>query len=302
MAFRDLHGHRRVLALLARSIARDTLPPSLIFAGGEGSGARDAALSVAQALNCTDLRPSTSDLHLDACGACASCVRIARGVHPDVFLVQPGETGAIRIDQVRDAVDRTAYRPFEGRRRVVIVADADALVAPAQNALLKTLEEPAPSSVFILVTARPDALLATVRSRCIRLTFPAAAAASGLDEARAVAERVLTEAAAGPDPRRRIEAARELVAGSTGSGAAERDHLAERLHAVAAVLRDVEAVRAGADAAVLAEASAKDLDRLVAAFGGERGIRAFAAVNRALAAIEGNASAKIVADWLVLEL
>ena len=54
------------------------------------------------------------------CGACASCRRIARGVHADVLLIEPGETGAIKIDQVRDAIERAAYRPFEGRRRVVI--------------------------------------------------------------------------------------------------------------------------------------------------------------------------------------
>src|SRR5437773_1040335 len=69
------------------------------------------------------------------------------------------------------SVDRAAYRPFEGRRRAVIIDDADALVPAAQNALLKTLEEPPPSSVFMLITARPDTLLSTVRSRCPRLRF-----------------------------------------------------------------------------------------------------------------------------------
>ena len=72
---------------------------------------------------------------------------------------------------MREAIDRTAYRPFEGRRRVVIVERADALLPEAQNALLKTLEEPPPASVFVLITARPDVLLPTVRSRCQRLRF-----------------------------------------------------------------------------------------------------------------------------------
>ena len=70
--------------------------------------------------------------------------------------------GSIKIDQVRDVIDRAGYRPFEGRRRVVIIDEADALVPQAQNALLKTLEEPPSASVFMLVTSRPDALLPTV--------------------------------------------------------------------------------------------------------------------------------------------
>ena len=92
-------------------------------------------------------------------------------MHPDVLIVEPGDSGSIKIEQVRDIVDRAAYRPFEGRRRAVIIDQADSLVPAAQNALLKTLEEPPPSSVFMLITARPDMLLPTVVSRCPRLRF-----------------------------------------------------------------------------------------------------------------------------------
>ncbi|HZR26005.1 MAG TPA: AAA family ATPase, partial [Vicinamibacterales bacterium] len=149
---REFQGHRRNLDLLRRSIERGTLPPSLIFAG-PAPEKRDIALAVAEALNGDD-------------------PRIARGAHPDVLIIEPGDNGSIKIEQVRDAIDRAMYRPFEGKRRVVIIDEADALVDAAQNALLKTLEEPPSSSIFILVAARPDMLLATVRSRCIRLTFP----------------------------------------------------------------------------------------------------------------------------------
>src|SRR3954463_13488229 len=171
MPFADVIGHRTLVGLLSRSVARDSLPPSLIFSGPAGVGKRLTAIAVAQALNC--LNPADSD----ACGTCAACTRIARGVHPDVLVIEPGESGSIKIEQVRDVVDRAAYRPFEGKRRVVIIDEADALVAPAQNALLKTLEEPTPSSVFILVTARPDMLLPTVLSRCPQLRFRPLAAA-----------------------------------------------------------------------------------------------------------------------------
>src|SRR5450631_1493422 len=170
MPFRDVVGHRRLVGLLARSIQRQSLPPSLIFAGPAGIGKRLTATAVAQTLNC--LTPNTTtDAGIDACGVCSSCARIARGVHPDVLVIEPGDNGSIKIEQIRDAVERTGYRPFEGRRRVVIVDDADALVVPAQNALLKTLEEPPSSSMFILVSSRPDVLLPTVRSRCLHLTF-----------------------------------------------------------------------------------------------------------------------------------
>src|SRR5687768_9396436 len=165
MPLRDISGHRRLLALLARAASRQSLAPGLICAGPQGVGKRMDAEALAQLLNCT--APSGGD----ACGTCGSCARIARGVHPDVLAVRPGETGAIKIDQVREAIERSAYRPFEGRRRVVIIDDADAMAAEAQNALLKTLEEPPATSTFVLVTSRPDVLLPTVRSRCQRLRF-----------------------------------------------------------------------------------------------------------------------------------
>src|SRR5437868_4895145 len=151
MPFRAISGHRRVLDLLSRSIAGGTLPQSLIFSGPEGVGKSLASVAVAQALNCATPAPrgATGELILDACGECSTCKRIARGVHGDVLMVKPGDTGVIKIDQARDVIDRAMYRPFEGRRRVTIIDDADAMAAPAQNALLKTLEEPPSASVFI---------------------------------------------------------------------------------------------------------------------------------------------------------
>ena len=142
MPFRHLAGHRVLLDLVARAAARGSLPPSLIFAGPDGVGKRLAALSLAQLFNCANVVADADDRAPDACGECSACRRIARGVHADVLVIEPGDTGSIKVDQVRAAIDRTAYRPFEGRRRVVIIDDADVMEAPPQNALLKTLEEP----------------------------------------------------------------------------------------------------------------------------------------------------------------
>ena len=336
MPFRDIVGHRRLLDLLARSAGRGTLPQSLIFAGPGGVGKRAVALATAQALNCGS--PTAPDVEgtiaFDACGVCPVCKRIARGMHPDVLLVEPGDSGSIRIEQVRDVIDRAGYRPFEGRRRVVIIDDADALGVPAQNALLKTLEEPPASSVFILVTARADVLLPTVRSRCPRLRFQpltadevsavlirlgrsaaeAAAVSTMADgsvgraleatardavEARERALRLLSVAAAA-DPGRRLDAAKESLVQSAGAG--DRDHLASALRAMASLVRDVELLGTGSDGETLLNKDIRPALDHLAAYRGERGIRAFSAIDRALVALERNAGVKIVADWVALQL
>src|SRR5262245_4503681 len=303
MPFRDLVGHRRLIDLLARSIRRDGLPPSLLFAGPEGGAARETAIAVAQALNCT--QPTTDDagLTIDSCGRCSACTRIARGIHPDVIVVEPGESGSIKIEQVRDVVDRSSYRPFEGRRRTVIIDDAAALVPAAQNALLKTLEEPPPSSVFILVTSHPDVLLPTVRSRLIRLNFAESGRAEIGPGARDVAERVLARAAAGGDAGRRLEAAKDLLVNTGRGGAEDREQLSSHLRAIAVLLRDVEVVSTDAGDRLLAQPDARStVDRLTRAFRGRRGVDAFFTIDRGLEALRSNAGVKVVADWVALQL
>jgi DNA polymerase-3 subunit delta' len=335
--FRTIAGHSRLLALLSRVIARDSMPPAVLMGGPAGVGKRLTAVAIAQALNC--LQPQSSgEFERDACGECAACRRIARGVHPDVLIVQPGDSGSIKIDQLRDVIDRSQYRPFEGRRRVVIIDEADAAGADAQSALLKTLEEPPSASMFILVSSSPDALLPTVLSRCPRLRFgpltPAevarvlmkdhgytehdaratAADADGsigralesrsedLTEAREAAERILEETARNIDPVRRVSLARELTEGKR-TPAEERNRLAVRLRSLGSLLRDVGIIASRADRAMLANADLESrLENLSSSFDADRSYRAYAAVDRALAALDRNASPKLVADWLLLEL
>jgi len=351
MAFRDVSGHRALIRLMARAVARGTLPPSLILAGPDGVGKRLVASALAQALNCE--QPVRGDapegapgdaagsLPIDACGRCRACERIAREAHPDVLVLGAENDVAITVDEVRSAVGETRYRPFEGRRRVLVINDADRLVPQAQNALLKTLEEPPAAAQFLLVTARPDRLLATVRSRCQRISFgylgtrelaellmrrhgyeeatalAAAAAAGGsagralqlasgeLTAARDAALALLDAVAGSRAANARLNAARGLLDGKSGgaAGKARRAELAHRLRALASLLRDVTLLASGADRAALANPDLHDrFAPLARPAAAKWGVTAFAAVDEALEATERNASPKVVADWIACRL
>ena len=334
MPFRDLAGHRRLLDLTARAAVRGSLPPSLIFAGPEGVGKRLAALSLAQLFNCLSPLAGDDETAPDACGQCAACRRIARGVHADVLMIEPRDSGSIKVDAIRGVIERSAYRPFEGRRRVVIVDEADAMEASAQNALLKTLEEPPTASAFVLVTARPDLLLPTVRSRCQRVRFAplgaaeiarvliqgheysetdahaAAALADGslaralegdseaYADARDAAVAMLSAVAQAANPVQRLAASRAL-----GRDKVDRDELGRRLRLVSSVLRDLGVLLSGAGDRSLTHGDLKaPLQRLLPSFHGDRTVRAFSAVDEALSALDRNASPKIVSDWLAFQV
>lgn len=334
---------------------RESFLPTLLFVGPNGVGKRRTAMALAQAVNCekpvsrkTDstylidgVQGDTSDVGVDACGQCESCQRIDRELHADVLLVASGENEPIKIDQIRPAIEHSSYRPFEGRRRCVIIDDADKLTPQAQNALLKTLEEPPPTSLFILVSAQPDTLLTTVRSRCPKFRFglltPAeisaelvrshnysetdanitAASADGslraaldtdkdeVSRARDVAARTLLALAAADSPKRRLECAKELVGKSKQDGAIkDRDLLVRRLRALTSILRDVGIFSFRVNDKVLANADIGDeLQRMTRSYDSDRVIHGFSAVAEALGRVkERNANPKIVANWLVFQL
>ena len=191
--------------------------------------------------------------------------------------------------------------------------------------------------MFMLVTSRPDMLLPTVRSRCPRLRFrpldaedvaavlmrrgrseaearAVAATADGsigraleasageLVEAREVAGRVLAQAAASDDPRRRLEGSKDLLAKTGSGGAGDREQLAAHLRAMASLVRDVELLSTSAEDRALANPDVRPVIERLSAYRGERGVRAFTAVDQGLAALERNAGVKIVADWVMLQL
>lgn len=158
---------------------RDAFPHALLLVGPAGLGRELAAVEIAALLVCSDLDQPWLDT--------PAARRVRSGTHPDVTAVHPtGAAGRIAIAQVRELVDAAAGRPFEGERRVWILAGVEAgrFGAEAANAFLKTLEEPPPHVVFLLLAENPTAVLPTIRSRCQRLLLPgpsAAAARLGLD-------------------------------------------------------------------------------------------------------------------------
>lgn len=153
-----LRGSRSAEAV-GNQVARGEISHAWLFLGPAGSGKGPAASALAAALNCRE-EP------LVGCGTCSSCLRTMRHRHPDVHHVAP-EGPIIAVDVIRETIIPEANRsPFEGQYQVFIIEEADKMNPAAQNALLKTLEEPQPHTVFVLISDRPEELLDTVHSRC----------------------------------------------------------------------------------------------------------------------------------------
>ncbi len=164
--FEDLVGQERATAILRRALAGDRLAHAYLFEGPPGVGKRSAAIALAMALDC-ETPPASG---ASACGACETCRRIAAGLHPDVVTVT-AEGPQIVMEQAQQIVALAQQRPHEARARVIVIDDADRLNANASNCLLRTLEEPLRGTHLVLVTAAPDKLLGTIRSRAQRIRF-----------------------------------------------------------------------------------------------------------------------------------
>lgn len=181
-AMRGVIGQRAMLDRLGARASRGDVAHAYGLFGPRSIGKRTVAIRLAQTLNCLDPeRPS------GGCGKCLNCVKIERGVHPDVLLVERdvATKTKIEIDQVRAMQQDLALRPLEGRARVVVIDDAADMSDFAQDALLKTLEEPPKHAVLLLVTLSPESLFETIRSRMQPLQFRSVAAseiAAGLRE------------------------------------------------------------------------------------------------------------------------
>ena len=166
--FEGVVGHERPTGILRGSLASGRVHHAYLFAGLSGIGKRRVALRFAQALNCV------GDESSRPCGSCTHCTRIERAEHPDVVFVDPDRSKAravVKIEVVRNLIRQVHFKPFEGRRRVIIIDDAETVNEQGANALLKTLEEPTGETVFVLVTSQLQSLLPTIRSRCQIVRF-----------------------------------------------------------------------------------------------------------------------------------
>jgi DNA polymerase-3 subunit delta' len=176
--FSLLPWHQEAWSRVQQARAGGRLHHALLIVGMPGLGKLRLAEALARSLLCH--QPGADGM---PCGACRSCHLTAVGNHPDLHRVEPdpeSKSGDIRVAAVREMTQAETLSAHSGGFKIVIIDPAERMNAHAANSLLKTLEEPTPSTLLFLVTARPGRLLATIRSRCQRLALTPPAEAGGL--------------------------------------------------------------------------------------------------------------------------
>ena len=191
-----LRGHGAITEQFRRAISKGRLGSTYLFVGPPGVGKRTFAMWLAQSLLC----PSRADERLDPCGECPSCQQVAAGSHPDLELVsKPNDKAFIPVElfigdrehRMREGLCHDiSLKPFCGGRKIAIIDDADYLNEEGANCLLKTLEEPPPASLIVLIGTSEQRQLPTIRSRCQVIRF---AALSGEDVAQLLVETGVTQ-------------------------------------------------------------------------------------------------------------
>jgi hypothetical protein len=177
MVWESLYGHDRAIEQFRRAVRRGRLASTFLLVGPDGVGKRTFALKLAQSLLCE----RTPEAELGGCGVCPACQQVAALTHPDVRLVaKPADRSFIPIElfigdrehRLREGLCHDiALKPFRGGRKVAIIDDADCLNQEGANCLLKTLEEPPPRSVLMLIGTSEQRQLPTIRSRCQIVRF-----------------------------------------------------------------------------------------------------------------------------------
>jgi DNA polymerase-3 subunit delta' len=193
MSFNEVVGQKEVKELLGRSLLKQRIASSYLFCGPEGVGKAMTAIIFSKAMNCkfhdTDACSTSQGIE-----KCPSCRKIDNFSHPDISITFPvpkkirdektqlallkegkmheyQKTEIIAIDDIRGIEEMLFLKPFEARRRVVLVVDAEAMNQQAQNAFLKLLEEPPRDTTIILTSSYPERLFSTIRSRCQKIQF-----------------------------------------------------------------------------------------------------------------------------------
>ena len=166
MSFEHISGNDTQKKILTNAVRENRVGHSYIFSGIEGIGKKMFALEFAKLINCT------GNIEINGPCGCVSCTKIEKGIHPDVTLLEYKDEKTIKIDNVRaDLEEKIFLSPFESRFKIFIVDNAERMNFNAQNAFLKTLEEPPGYSVIILVTDSLNYIAPTIRSRCQIIKF-----------------------------------------------------------------------------------------------------------------------------------
>ena len=319
MAFGELTGHEKQVAILRNAMANNRIAHAYLFYGMEGIGKRTAASVFARGLNCEGESPP--------CNACASCRKAQHQNHPDIITIT-GEGQFIKIGAIKALQEQMKFRPREGRRRVFILPEADRMNAAAANALLKTLEEPSAGNILLLTTSRPHALPLTILSRCQHLRFAplppevvdrhlretesldreaaaVLAASSGGSIGRALEMKrddwlrlrngIIEHLSDNPDPLKRL-----AFAGRLGT---EREEILESLDILRTCYRDAMVLRETQDAGRLIF---QDRNVLIQALAGRLSGRSLlnnlAAVEEAMRAIDQNANKTLTLEAMAINL
>lgn len=163
MGFKGIVGHEDIIAHFKSSIETGNVAHAYIISGDAGSGKKALAYAFAETLEC-------EAGGTEACGTCQSCLQVSTGNYPDIITVTHEKPNLISVDEVRDQLINTIdIKPYKGKYKIYIISDAELLNVQAQNAMLKTIEEPPAYAVILLLTTNLDKLLETVKSRCLKL-------------------------------------------------------------------------------------------------------------------------------------
>ena len=164
MDFRHVVGHEDIISRFRSSIEAGKVSHAYIISGEEGSGRSSLAYCFAKTLQCEQGGK-------DSCDTCPSCHQMDTGNHPDVIYVTHSKPGVITVDEIREqVVNNMDIKPYKSRYKIYIIKDGEKMNVQAENALLKTIEEPPEYGIVIIITTNPDKLLPTIRSRCIEMS------------------------------------------------------------------------------------------------------------------------------------
>src|SRR5665213_284430 len=173
MAFKDFPAQSQGVQLLQRSLARGRLGHAYLFTGHQLEELETLARTLAKTLNCQN-PVKTNGVATDCCDDCLNCKKIENDSHADIHWARAeSKSRIISVDQTRELTREIQLKPTEAGYKIAIISGTDRLNAQAANAFLKTLEEPPPKSVLILLSTEASRILETILSRCLRLNFSA---------------------------------------------------------------------------------------------------------------------------------